>query len=166
MNPDFYNLLELLKKSNVDFILIGGFAGVVYGSTMVTQDIDLCCDFSKDNLLKLQKALSSLHPTHRQTPKRIPLELNENNCETFKNLYLDTDLGQLDCVSSVLGLGDYHKVLAQSQIVTDGNIQYRVLTIDSLIESKKALGRPRDKQAVTELEAIRKLKNNSQESQE
>jgi hypothetical protein len=39
------------------------------------------------------------------------------------------------------------------------DMQIRVLSIDGLIKSKKAMNRPRDRQAVKELEAIKKLKN-------
>lgn len=47
MTSNFFNLLERLVKAGVDFIIVGGFAGVVYGCTYITQDIDICCDFSK-----------------------------------------------------------------------------------------------------------------------
>ena len=58
MSMDFFGLLKRLKEADVDFVIVGGFAGVVYGCTYVTQDIDICCDFSADNLLALQKAIN------------------------------------------------------------------------------------------------------------
>ena len=58
MSNDFLNLLERLVQAGVDFVIVGGFAGVVHGCTCVTQDIDICCDFSPANLLALQKAIS------------------------------------------------------------------------------------------------------------
>jgi hypothetical protein len=44
-------LLECLVHAGVDFVIVGGYAGVVHGCTYVTQDIDICCDFSPANLL-------------------------------------------------------------------------------------------------------------------
>jgi predicted nucleotidyltransferase len=157
MRSDFFNLLERLVEAGVDFVIIGGFAGVVYGCTYITQDIDICCDFSSDNLLLLQKGLSNLHPVHRQTSKRKKLELTQENCGDYKNLYLDTDIGQLDCLSFIDGVGDYRKVKEESKVIEIEDIRLRVLNLDALIKSKKAMNRPRDKEAVLQLEAIKKL---------
>ncbi len=77
MSNDFVNLLERLVNHGVDFVIVGGFAGVVYGCTFVTQDIDICCDFSPSNLLALQRAVSDLDPVHRMTPNRKKLKLTE-----------------------------------------------------------------------------------------
>jgi hypothetical protein len=156
---DFLNLLERLVIAGVDFVIVGGFAGVVHGCTYVTQDIDICCDFSPANLLRLQKALRDLHPVHRMTPKRKKLELTRETCRQFRNLYLDTDIGQLDCVSFIAGVGDYREVKKASEIVKVQDMQLRVLGIDALINSKKAMDRPRDKEAVLQLEAIKRLKS-------
>ncbi len=158
MTSNFFNLLELLVKAGVDFIIVGGFAGVVYGCTYITQDIDICCDFSVDNLLLLQKALSNVHPVHRMTGNRQQLELTKENCSQYKNLYLDTDSGQLDCLSFIDGLGDYQKVKQASELIRVEDIQLRVLNLDALIKAKKAMNRPRDKEAILQLEAIKKLK--------
>jgi len=161
MSSDFPNLLDRLVKAGFDFVIIGGYAGIVHGCTYVTQDIDLCCDFSPSNLLALQGAVSDLHPVHRVTPGRKKFELTEKTAATFKNLYLDTDLGQLDCVSFVQGIGEFEKVKQASAIVTVGCIELRVLGLDALIKAKKAMNRPHDRQAVLQLEAIKKLKDNS-----
>jgi hypothetical protein len=158
MTDDFINLLERLSKAGVDFVVVGGFAGIVHGCTYVTQDIDICCDFSPANLLALQKAVSKLHPVHRMTPKRKKLELTEESCKQFKNLYLDTDIGQLDCVGFIDGLGDYQKVKRVSRLVKVRNTKLRVLNLNALIKVKKAMNRPRDKQALLQLEAIKKAK--------
>ena len=55
MSTDFFDLLKRLTEADVDFVIVGGFAGVIYGCTDVTQDIDICCDFTADNLLALQE---------------------------------------------------------------------------------------------------------------
>ncbi len=158
MKGGFLNLIEQLKKGGVKFVLVGGFAGVVHGCTYVTQDIDICCDFSAANLLALQKVLKDLHPVHRMTPQRLKLKLTVESCTQFKNLYLDTDIGQVDCLASIQGLGDYEDVEKLSEIRDlGGGLRIRVLTIDSLIKARKAMNRPRDKEAVLQLEAIKKM---------
>ena len=158
MSSDFLNLLERLVNAGVDFVVIGGFAGIVHGCTYVTQDIDICCDFSPATLLMLQRAISDLHPVHRMTPKRKKLKLTELTCGQFKNLYLDTDIGQLDCLSFIDGLGDYSQVKGESELVEVEKMKVRVLSLDALIKSKKSMSRPRDKEAILQLEAIKKLR--------
>ena len=163
MSRDFLNLLERLVNADVDFVIIGGFAGIVYGCTYVNQDIDICCDFSPSTLLGLQRAISDLHPVHRMTPKRKKLQLTEQTCVQFKDLYLDTDIGQLDCLSFIDGLGDYNQVKGESELIEVEEMKMRVLSLDALIKAKKSMSRPRDKEAVLQLEAIRKLTKPKQE---
>jgi len=162
MKGGFLKLIERMKKGGVKFVLVGGFAGVVHGCTYVTQDIDICCNFSAANLLALQKALKELHPVHRMTPQRPKLKLTVESCTRFKNLYLDTDIGQVDCLASIQGLGDYQDVEKLSEIRDlGGGLRIRVLTIDSLIKARKAMNRPRDREAVLQLETIKKLQKKS-----
>ncbi len=164
MSIDLPNLLCRLGRAGVDFVIVGGYAGVVHGCTLLTQDIDVCCDFSIGNLLRLQEALADLHPVHRMTPGRRPLTLTPENASEFSNLYLDTDLGHLDCLSEIQGLGGYDKVRTASQIVVIEGINTRVLTINALIAAKEAMGRPRDREIVRQLRAIKGLTGRDMES--
>jgi predicted nucleotidyltransferase len=158
VSKSFLTLLELLSKNKVDFVIIGGFAGIVHGCTYVTQDVDICCDFSVSNVLKLAKALKGVHPVHRMTPARPALDLTAANAGQFKNLYLDTDIGQLDCLSFVEGVGNYGKVKEASIIIEVEGIKMRTLNIDALIEAKKAMNRPRDRQMIEQLKKIKKTR--------
>jgi len=159
MKNDFLEILKRLTENDVSFVIIGGFAATVYGCTLVTQDIDICCDFSPANLLQLQKALAGLHPVHRMTPNRKPLELTADNIKGLKNLYLATDLGTLDCIGFVEGIGDFEQVVkVRRKIKTDG-LTLNTLTIDALIGAKEAMRRPRDRQAIIQLKAIREQIN-------
>lgn len=159
MPANLINLLQRLSENQVDFVIVGGFAAVFHGSTLVTQDIDVCCDFSAPNLMRLWKAIKDLHPVHRLSPKRIPLQMTPAFCTGLKNLYLETDMGVLDCLGSILGLGDFETVKKHSmEIKAPGGQTFRVLTIDALILAKKAMDRPKDKETVIQLQAIRNKK--------
>lgn len=160
MNPAFLNLLNRLSDAGVEFVLVGGFAGVVHGCSLVTQDIDICCDFGPENLLRLQKAVGDLHPVHRMTPNRPELTLTNENCQLYKNLSLDTDAGQLDCLREIRGVGGYPVVRASSEAIKADGREFRVLTLDALIAAKKAMNRPHDQEAVIQLEAVKQLKGN------
>ncbi len=158
MTNDFYDLLKRLTDAGVEFIIVGGFAGIAHGCTYVTQDMDICCDFSTDNILKLQQALCDLHPVHRMTPKRQKFELKKEPSQEYKNLYLDTDAGQLDCLSFIDGVGDYQSVKQASDLIETEGVKLAVINIDALIKAKKAMNRPHDREAILQLEAIKKLK--------
>ena len=148
------DLLRLLSEHGVDFVVVGGFAVVAHGGTLVTQDLDVCCSFLSKNLLRIQDALKEVHPVHRMTPKRLPLQLTKDNCHGLKNIYLDTDIGQLDCLGMILGVGDFQKVKKRSFLVNVDGYELRLLELDALISAKKAMNRPRDQEAVLQLEAI------------
>jgi predicted nucleotidyltransferase len=157
MSDPFIDLLSRLARAQVRFVLIGGYACIAHGTATSTQDIDICCEFTPDNLLRLQAAVSDLHPVHRMTPRRLPLEITAETSKTFKNLYLDTDLGQLDCVSEVQGLGNFNSIWAQSETVEIAGEQIQVLNLEALIESKKAMNRVKDQEAIRQLESIKNI---------
>ena len=110
------NLSELTRRlveAQVEFVLIGGFAAVTHGVTLVTRDVDICCRFSEANLRRIQKAFADVHPVHRSRPD-LPLALTPEQCAGLKNLYLKTDLGIVDCLGEVLGVGDFESALEHS----------------------------------------------------
>jgi hypothetical protein len=152
--PSLESLVETLIRGKVEFVLVGGFAAVAHGASLVTRDVDVCCRFSPDNLLRLQDCLRDLHPRHRMSPAHPPLELTRENVSTFENLYLETDLGPLDCLSSVIGVGSFEEALKQSEDLNLPSGICRLLRIDALIRSKEAMSRPRDREAILQLKAI------------
>lgn len=128
---------------------------MAHGVSLPTQDIDVCCRFTPENLLRLQAAIADLHPVHRMVPSRPPLRLTEETSAGLRNLYLDTDWGQLDCLGAVLGVGEYQDVADYSVSVELSGGVCRILSIDALIRAKDAMGRPRDREAALQLRAIR-----------
>ena len=154
-DPDFHSLLRRLAQAQVQFVLIGGYAAVVHGSPMVTHDLDVGCDFGPENLRRLAQALLGTEPIHRMTPKRVPLDLENLPSAGFKNLYLSTKLGQLDCLSELTGVGPFSAMWNESSSCSTELGVVRVLTLDPLILSKQAPGRARDREAVHFLSAIR-----------
>ena len=73
----------------------------------------------------------------------------------MKNLYLQTDLGKLDCLSEVAGVGNFEAVWKESVTASFSYGDFRFLNIDALIAAKKAVGRDRDLDAVRRLLAIK-----------
>ena len=152
------NLSELAKRliaSEVEFVLVGGFAAVAHGVTLVTRDVNICCRFSETNLMRRQKTFADLHPVHRSSPD-LALELTPEQCANLKNLYLKTDLGVVDCLSEVLGVGDFEEVLKHSIELDLPYGACRIIDIDTLIRAKEAMDRDHDRITVKHLKEIKK----------
>jgi len=76
----------------------------------------------------------------------------------LENIYLTTDVGILDCLSQVAGIGDYEQVLQQSIPHSMSYGEFRILHLDALIASKLAAGREKDLEAVKLLQAIKEMR--------
>ncbi len=154
------NLSELIRRlivSEVDFVLVGGFAAVAHGVTLVTRDLDICCRFSEINLMRIQKAFTGLHPVHRPRTD-LPLNLTPEQCVVLKNLYVKTDLGNVDCLSEILGLGDFDEVFQQAVKIELPSGICHILGIEQLIRAKEAMNRDHDRMTVRQLKEIQKQK--------
>jgi predicted nucleotidyltransferase len=151
------SLLKILLSNEIDFILIGGFAGVTHGSTQVTRDLDICAVITPQQISKLRNAFRDLNPRHRMNPGFKPSFLTTpEDVSNLQNIYLETDLGILDVISEVTGVGNFEKVKERSVLVDLFGHKCRVIGIDDLIAAKEKMGRPKDKLVVSELRALRK----------
>ena len=157
-------LLTRLKGSGVEFVVIGGVCVVFHGAPIATFDLDICCVFDEENLRRIESAVKDLHPYHRLTPNKLPLELSRSSFGELRNLYLQTDLGKLDCLSEVAGVGNFEKVWAQSVTAIFSYGEFRFLNLDALIAAKRAAGRERDHEAVRQLLAIKERNSEQRKS--
>ncbi len=144
-----------LKDSGLEFVVIGGVCVVYHGALLATFDLDICCPFGEENVRKIESATKDLHPTHRLTANKLPLEETRSSFGELKNLYLQTDLGKLDCLSEVAGVGNFEEVQKQSVVAGLAYGDFRFLNLDALIAAKKAVSRERDLDAVRRLVAIK-----------
>jgi len=71
------------------------------------------------------------------------------------NFTLTSDLGDVDVLGEVGGGGGYDALIPFTEIVRAFGVECRILTLDRLIEVKRAAGRPKDFEAIAELEIIR-----------
>ena len=165
MTPtDVEKLLKALHEQTVDFVVIGGAAAVLQGSAYVTNDLDICYSREKANLEKIAKVLAPLNPSLRGAPKDLAFRLDADSLAFGLNFTLSTNLGDLDLLGEVAGLGGYAAVLSFSEEMMLFGMPLRTLTLEGLIRSKKAAGRGKDLRLLPELEIllrIRKTKNRS-----
>lgn len=148
-------LLKILRQGEVEFILVGGFAATIHGSARLTQDLDIVYRRTSDNIQRLADVLKSHSPYLRGAPSGLPFRWDEETIRRGLNFTLTTDLGDLDLLGEITGGGSYEDLLPDSRPVKAFGVEFQCLNLDRLIEVKRAAGRPKDFEAISELEALR-----------
>lgn len=149
--------LKVLADANVSFIIVGGFAAVARGSLQITQDLDLCYERTPQNFKRLASALAPYHPGLRGAPDDVRFVLDERALAQGMNFTLQTDLGDIDLIGELSGVGQFSEVARDAVWLTLYGGSYRIASLDVLIRSKKAAGRPKDLNVLPELEALKEL---------
>lgn len=152
---DFQSLIRLLAESKVEYILVGGAAATAHGSARLTQDLHIVYRRSSENMARLAGCLSSHHPYLRGAPPGLPFHLDAETIAHGLNFTLITDLGALDLFGEITGGGRYEDLVQDTIQIELFGITCRCLSLDRLIAVKRAVGRPRDLEAIAELEVLR-----------
>jgi hypothetical protein len=154
MDP-LFQILQRLSDHHVEYVLIGGMAAVVHGSSLGTQDVDVCAPMTDDNLDRIHAALQGLDARFRMRPDKVRVGDDPARLHGFKNLNLVTSLGVIDILDTVSGVGTFEDVRGRIVELDVGGFRCPVLDLDALIASKRAAGRSKDLVGVRHLEAIR-----------
>ena len=154
-------LLRQLVDNQVEFVLIGGQAMIAQGSAHITFDLDICHSRTPKNIAALAAALAPLHPYLRGAPPGLPFFFDVPTITAGLNFTLLTDLGDIDVLGDVSGIGNYDKVVALSEEKMLFGMRVRVLSLDGLLISKRAAGRLKDRNHILELEELKKLRGES-----
>ena len=152
---DFARLLGALGDGRVEYIVIGGLAATIHGSARLTQDVDACYARTPDNVRRLVDALKPLAPYPRGAPRGLPFSWDTDTIEAGLNFSLATTAGSIDLLGEVTGGGTYGNLLPHTVTATLFGHEIKCLALDWLIRTKRAAGRPRDLEAIAELEALR-----------
>lgn len=156
---DYAKALQALAHDGVEFILVGGAAATAHGSVRMTQDLDIVYSRSDVNLERLAKCLAPHQPYLRDTPAGLPFHLDVSTLRHGLNFTLTTNLGELDLLGELVGGGTYGNLVEHSLWLELFGIRCRCLDLETLIKTKRAAGRPRDFDAIAELEAIARMRS-------
>jgi hypothetical protein len=149
--------IQSLADNDVDFVIVGGVAIRIHSSAYVTLDLDFCYSRTKENLVKIVSALSRFNPRPRDFPKELLYFFDERSLQNATNFTFETDIGDIDLLGEVAGVGSYSEVEKDSVIFELYDRNVRVLSIDALINAKRAAGRAKDLLVLPELEALREI---------
>jgi predicted nucleotidyltransferase len=151
---DIEKAVQVLAAGGVEFIVIGGVAAALHGSGRATFDLDVVYSRTRENIRRLASALQPYSPYLRGAPPGLPFRWDEPTIEHGLNFTLSTSFGPLDLLGEVVGGGAYHDLLPHADEVQAFGASVRRVRLEKLIQLKRAAGRPKDLEAIAELQAL------------
>lgn len=151
---DYAALIPLLVANDVKFIIVGGAAATAHGSARLTLDLDIVYDRDKLNLERIVRTLAPIQPYLRGAPPGLPFEWSVDTLKNGLNFTLITAFGALDLLGEIVGGGGYEALKSETIKIQVAGVECMCLSLEQLIEVKRAAGRPKDLEAIAELEQI------------
>ena len=154
--PDFQpeNVIRLLGRHEVRYVVIGGLAAVTHGAPLVTQDVDICYARDPDSLRRLGTAVREVHATLRGVDADLPFTIDRKTLRAGDAFTLSTDIGWIDLHGTPSGTEGYEDLARTAEAFTLFGFRVLVASIEDLIRMKRAAGRPKDLLLVEELGAL------------
>ena len=147
-------VLRLMLGHTVRCIIIGGWAAILHGAGRTTNDVVLVYARDAENPRSLAAALAPQQTYLRGAPPGLPFRWDERTIKGGLNFTLTTAVGDLDLLGEVPGGGTYEQLLPFTQEISIGGVTGRVVTLERLIQLKRTAGRPKDLEAIAELQAL------------
>jgi hypothetical protein len=148
--PNLRALLTPLIQHGVDFVLVGGMAGISHGSSYPSYDLDVIYARDRGNIVRLVDALKEIGVRPRGAPPELPFLLDARTIENGSNFTFVTPHGDFDILDHADGMPGYDELKAAAEVREIIGLEIRVASIDHLIAMKRAANRPKDKLMVEE----------------
>jgi predicted nucleotidyltransferase len=150
---DFAKVLDVFNRGGIRFIVIGAVAAMAHGRVVVTNDVDVVYSRDGENICRLVNVIAQ-HQPYLMAPKGLRFAWNEQNVKMGLNFTLTTSLGDIDLFGAMIGAGGYDQLLAHSAEMIIVGVKCRCVTLERIIQMKRAAGRPRDLPVMAELLAL------------
>lgn len=139
---DVGELIAVLARHGVEYLVIGGVAAQVHGHRRTTMDLDLTPDPSAENLRRLGAALAELEARPRDQGSVL------------------TRHGQIHILREPKGARGFDEMRERALVVDlDGN-EVAIVSLDDLIRMKRAAGRPADLDDIAALTEVERQRRN------
>ena len=130
-------LFKAFEKEELDYVLVGGFAVILYGMQRLTRDIDIFIKMVPQNIKKLRKALHSVF----NDPSIKEITLSE--LQKYPVIRYGSPNGLVVDILSRLGdVANYHDIAYK--VIDIQGIKIKVGTPETLYRLKKDTVRPED----------------------
>ncbi len=147
----FLEVIDALEEEKVDYVLIGGFAIVLYGMPRLTQDLDLFIRSKEENVIKLQKALYSVFKD-----KSI-YEITYNELQNYPVIRYGSEEGFFIDVLSKIGTAFNFEDLRFNELDVEGH-KIKIASIETLYKLKEKTYRAIDQNDLAFLKELMKRK--------
>ena len=155
---DPVRICEILNEERVEYVIVGGFAAVIRGSSLPTRDIDIVPSRVSENLDRLARALTRMNAEIRIEGGSVPTPIDGAFLANMPfMLNLVTDFGEMDLTFTPAGRAggfDGWRVGATIETVGEG-VTVVVASLDDVIDSKQAANRAKDHLSLPYLESLR-----------
>ena len=160
----FSELLRVLQRHRVEFVVVGAAAANLLGIDISTLDLDIVFRQDEDNRKRLAAALEEVEAAYFDPAGRTIAPTPERPRDNRLNL-LRTRLGRLDVLSKIAGEWDFDELRERhSSPLPFGGGTVLVISLEGLIEAKEAAGRPKDLQTLPLLRAALELRRSRDSS--
>jgi len=155
---DAFAILGVLQRREVQFVVIGGIAGNLLGSNILTNDLDICFARDLQNTRRLAGALNEIHARLRNFPPDLRFAVDEHALRLGETFTFETDFGHFDCLGNPSGTDGYVQLRNGAECLEVNGIKTYVASLPDLIRMKEAADREKDRWALVTLRAMQKLR--------
>ncbi len=140
----FDEILRVLVRHDVKFIVVGGVAAILQGAPLVTEDLDVVYLCSAGNNTRLADALAELGACYFD-PAGRGIEPDVSKLAALKMHLLQTRHGRVDVLRTVGKDLAFEDLAEKSRVFEIAELQVRVLDLETVIETKEHANRPKDR---------------------
>lgn len=137
LNEDYKEILQILLRNNVRFLVVGAYAMGAHGYPRATGDFDIWVEPSSENSKMVYDSLSEFG---------APLE--QISAETFTAKGIIFQIGvaprRIDILTFIDGV-EFYEAYQNKKIITVEDIGIPFLSAQDIIKNKEATGREKDK---------------------
>lgn len=150
-------IFRVLGAHGVKYVVIGNLGGTLYGSPLVTNDVDVCPSQDEQNLVALAKALVQMDARIRTSdaPQGIPFACDATFLRQMRMVNLTTRFGDIDLSFEPSGTQGYEDLSRRSvRIELQDGISTNIAALEDIIRSKEAANRDKDRLALPTLRLL------------
>ena len=150
------DVFAALNAAGVRYVVIGGVAAALHGSPLRTGDSDVCPARDPENLDRLAAALRAIDASIRTgAGNGVALPADGVLLGTADTWNLSTRYGDVDVAFTPAGTDGYADLEPNAvRYELEGGVVVAVASLADVIRSKRAAGRPKDREALPVLEAV------------
>ena len=151
-------ILRALDRNGVEFVLIGALAARLHGFPRLTADADITPATDRPNMDRLAKALRDLRAKvyTESVPEGLEFDCSAVTLARANMWNLVTNAGRIDLAFKPAGTEGYNDLASNAERFEAYGVEFLAASVDDIIRSKEAAGRPKDREDVAILRAMQR----------